>query len=339
MPSTELPSTSTGFEGPLLDAFGRKHDYLRISLTERCNLRCRYCMPLEGVPLLPAEHYMSADEILALAQVFVDMGVRKIRLTGGEPLVRKDFPQILERLSGLPVELALTTNGVLLPRHLDALNASGMRSINVSLDSLQRERFLALTHRDDYVAVRAAIEQAVDAGFDVKVNAVLLRGKNEDEIKDFVQWSADQPVHVRFIEFMPFDGNRWQWEAIVPFKEVMQRIESDFALEKVEDGPNDTARAFRVRNGKGTFGVIASMTQPFCGTCNRLRLTADGKIRNCLFSDAEEDLLAALRAGEAIEPLIRASLAAKRAKHGGLSGLDQLSADAIPHRSMIRIGG
>ncbi len=337
-PSYALSSASDAAQ-PLLDPFGRRHDYLRISLTERCNLRCRYCMPLDGVPLLPSDHYMRAEEILALAEVFVGLGVRKIRLTGGEPLVRKDFDQILNLLSGLEVDLGLTTNGVLLPRHLDALKASGLRSINVSLDSLQRERFLALTHRDDYVAVRAAIEQAVDAGFRVKVNAVLLRGRNEDEILDFVQWSADQPVHVRFIEFMPFDGNRWRWDEIVPFAEVMQRVEKAFAVEKVQDGPNDTARAFCVAGGAGSFGVIASMTQPFCATCNRLRLTADGKIRNCLFSDAEMDLLGALRAGEPIEPLIRASLAEKHAKHGGIDGLDHLSADAIPHRSMIRIGG
>jgi cyclic pyranopterin phosphate synthase len=331
--------SSNASNTPLVDGFGRVHDYLRISLTERCNLRCRYCMPVDGVPLLPASRYMQVEEIHRLARLFVDLGIRKIRLTGGEPLVRKDFAAILEGLSPLDVDLGLTTNGVLLPKYLDALKASGLRSINVSLDSLQRERFLALTHRDDYVAVRAAIEEAVDAGFSVKVNAVLLRNRNEDEIQDFVQWSADQPVHVRFIEFMPFDGNRWRWEEIVPFKEVMQTVEAAFPIEKLEDGPNDTARAYRVVGGKGTFGVIASMTQPFCSTCNRLRLTADGKIRNCLFSDTEMDLLGALRAGQPVEPLIRESLAAKKAKHGGMTGLDHLSAEAIPHRSMIRIGG
>lgn len=324
---------------PLVDRFGRVHDYLRISLTERCNLRCTYCMPEEGLPLLDRARYMTASEVVELARVFTGLGVRKIRLTGGEPLVRKDFPEIARGLAALPGERALTTNGILVTRHLDTLRRTGIRSVNVSLDSLQRDKFFALTKRDDYTAVREGIEALMDAGFTVKVNAVLLQGRNEDEIEDFVRWSRDADVHVRFIEFMPFDGNHWRWEEIVPFGAVLERVGAAFPIERAHEGPNDTARVYRVRGGRGTFGVIASMTAPFCSTCNRLRLTADGKIRNCLFSDDETDLLTPWRRGEDIEPLIRAAVAAKHAQHGGIKEIARLSEADFTTRSMIRIGG
>ncbi len=324
---------------PLLDKFGRAHTYLRISLTERCNLRCTYCMPEEGVPLLNKQHYMTAGEVVDLATIFVQLGVNKIRLTGGEPLVRKDFNQIAEGLYKLGVKLSLTTNGILLLQHLDVLEQCKVHSINVSLDTLQRDKFFMLTKRDHYGVVREAIDRLLERDFRVKVNAVLLKGKNEDEIEEFIAWSAREPVHIRFIEFMPFNGNAWEWDQILPYHEVMERAGARFDLEKVQDDPNDTARAYRVRGGRGTFGVIASMTAPFCDTCNRIRLTADGKIRNCLFSDDEIDLLGALRQGEDVESLIRESIKAKHARHGGMEEISRLSTEGFTQRSMIRIGG
>lgn len=324
---------------PLLDRFGRAHTYLRISLTERCNLRCTYCMPEEGVPLLNKQHYMQTGEVIQLAGLFAGLGIQKIRLTGGEPLVRKDFAEIAKGLSGLGVKLGLTTNGILLPDYVDLLDQCGFRSINVSLDTLQAEKFARLTKRDHFAEVKSAIDDLLQRDFRVKVNAVLLKGKNEEEIESFIAWSAQEPVHIRFIEFMPFDGNDWQWDQILPYHEVMERAGAAFDLEKVPDGPNDTARAYRVRGGRGTFGVIASMTAPFCDTCNRIRLTADGKIRNCLFSDDETDLLRALRAGKPVEPLIRESIRAKHARHGGMEEISRLSRDGFTRRSMIRIGG
>jgi cyclic pyranopterin phosphate synthase len=329
---------------PLLDRFGRAHTYLRISLTERCNLRCTYCMPEEGVPLLGRQHYMTADEVLALARIFVRLGVDKIRLTGGEPLVRKDFSQIAQGLAALRMlsprlSLSLTTNGILLEPYWDLLEACDIRSINISLDTLQPAKFLALTKRDEFEAVRRAIDEGLQRQFRVKVNAVLLKGKNEDEIEDFIAWSAREPVHVRFIEFMPFNGNEWGWDQILPFHTVLERAGAHFTLEKVADDAHDTARAYRVQGGQGTFGIIASMTAPFCDTCNRIRLTADGKIRNCLFSDDELDLLSPLRQGENVEMLIRQSIHAKHARHGGVEEISRLSREEFTQRSMIRIGG
>lgn len=322
-----------------MDRFGRVHNYLRISLTERCNLRCTYCMPEEGVPLLDRRAYMDASELQSLAELFVRMGVSKIRLTGGEPLVRKDFDQILRGLASMNISLSLTTNGILLEKHLDVLSECGVDSINISLDTLKRDKFFLLSKRDHFDVVRRAIDLAMARSFRVKVNAVLLKGRNEDEIEDFIAWSAAEPIHVRFIEFMPFNGNAWQWDQILPYHEVMERAAKRFELEKIADQAHDTARAYRVKGGLGSFGVIASMTAPFCDTCNRIRLTADGKIRNCLFSDDELDLLGPLRKGEDVEALIRQSIAAKHARHGGLEEISRLSTEHFTQRSMIRIGG
>lgn len=296
-------------------------------------------MPEEGVPLQNREKYMTGAEVLSLAEIFVRLGVDKIRLTGGEPLVRKDFAFIVQGLAALGPSLSLTTNGILLEQNLDLLEQCGIRSVNVSLDTLQRDKFFELTKRDEFEIVRKAIDLLLQRNFRVKVNAVLLRGKNEDEIEEFIAWSEREPVHVRFIEFMPFNGNDWGWDQILPFHLVLERAGARFDLEKVHDDPNDTARAYRVRGGQGTFGVIASMTAPFCDTCNRIRLTADGKIRNCLFSDDELDLLGPLRQGEDVETLIRASITAKHARHGGMEEISRLSREGFTRRSMIRIGG
>ena len=326
---------------PLTDTHGRTHDYLRISLTERCNLRCTYCMPAEGVQLTPRSHLMTADELVAIASTFVEHGITKIRLTGGEPLVRKDAADIILRLSKLPVELTLTTNALLVDRFIDTFKEAGIRSLNVSLDTLRPERFEHFTRRTGFEKTMANIDLLIREGFRVKSNAVILPGKNEDELLDFVRWTEHVPVHVRFIEFMPFDGNRWEWEKVFSYQQMLNVIGAELPYEKLQDAKNDTAKAYRIPGYAGTFAVISSMTNHFCSTCNRLRLTANGNIRNCLFSDNEVDLLTPYRHGANILPLIQQSVAAKHAKHGGISELEQLSDGhpELPGRSMILIGG
>ncbi|TVP75668.1 MAG: GTP 3',8-cyclase MoaA, partial [Gemmatimonadales bacterium] len=323
---------------------GRVHDYLRISLTERCNLRCTYCMPEEGIRLRPKEEFMTAGEVETLARTFVEMGIRKIRLTGGEPLVRRDVDDVMERLGGLGMELAMTTNAVLVHRHADQMAAAGVTAVNVSLDSLRPQRFLALTRRDDHARVLENLALLRARGFQVRENVVLMRGQNDDEVPDFVARTRDPSVHVRFIEFMPFGGNRWEEEKIVPLAEVLRSVEARFgtgSIERVPGKASDTARTYRVRGHQGTFGVIASVTTPFCDTCNRLRLTADGKLKNCLFQPAEADLLGPLRRGEDVRPLIRASVAAKHRARAGLVQLEDFrsSPSHEENRAMVAIGG
>ncbi len=328
----------------LTDRFGRRHDYLRISLTERCNLRCVYCMPAEGIVLRPREEFMRADEVLSLAGTFVEMGVKKIRLTGGEPLVRKDAAHIIRELGRLPVELAITTNGVLVDQFVDVFKEAGLRSVNVSLDSLRPERMQAISRRDPFARTTANIRLLQEAGFHVKVNMVVMRGINDDEVTDFMEWSREEQVHVRFIEYMPFNGNRWDWSKGVPGEEILARATERFGatgFERLMDRPNDTARNYRLTGGAGTFAIISSVTNPFCGTCNRIRLTADGKLKNCLFGQDETDLLGALRQGKDIRPLITGSVLHKKAMRGGMDSFEKLSDPALhgANRSMVAIGG
>ena len=325
----------------LQDTFGRVHDYLRISLTDHCNFRCAYCMPVEEMEWMPQSKLMSKEEILALAQVFVGLGVKKIRLTGGEPLARKEFPWILEHLAQLGVELTLTTNGVLIHKHIEQLKAAGVRSVNVSCDTLNAEKFKKLTRRDQFDQVWENINLLLQEGFRVKVNAVALHGLIEEEICDFVQMTQNLPLHVRFIEFMPFQGNHWSSNQVVTARELLELVKAKFEVVKLEDKKHDTAKKYKVPGFEGTFAFITTMSEHFCGSCNRLRLTADGKIKNCLFGKEELDLLQALRNGEAIEPIIRQSVTRKHAALGGQFSPDYLQAnpDAIQNRSMIKIGG
>lgn len=328
----------------LTDTFGRRHDYLRISLTERCNMRCTYCMPEEGIPLRPREQFMRQEELLEIARVFTELGVRKIRLTGGEPLIRRDAVEIIGGLARLPVELAITTNGVLADRFVGTFREAGLRRVNVSLDSLRPERVHAITRRDHFHQVRANIDLLRREGFDLKVNVVLLRGTNDDEIADFVDWSAREDVPVRFIEFMPFDGNRWDLRLAVPQREILDHVAARFGADRIEVVPgadHDTARHYRIKGARGGFGIIASVSNPFCDTCNRLRLTADGKMKNCLFSGGETDLLGALRQGHDIRPLITQGVLHKKRRRAGMDDLDQLSDPArhTANRSMVAIGG
>lgn len=327
---------------PIIDSHGRVHDYLRISLTERCNLRCFYCMPEEGVQLKEKEKFMTAEELLSIAKTFVEMGVKKIRLTGGEPLIKKNAESIIRELGKLPVELTLTTNAVTVDRFIDVFHEAGIKSINVSLDSLKEDRFNQISRRSYFQKIMNNIDLLIANNFHVKVNVVVIKDVNDDEIIDFIRWTKNKNVHVRFIEFMPFDGNQWNWEKKVSYKEIMDQaaeVYGESSIEKLTDKKNDTSRSFRLKSAVGTFGIISTVTNPFCDTCNRIRLTADGKVKNCLFSEGETNILGALRSGEEIEPLIRESITAKHKERGGLPDFTNESVEGHKNRSMITIGG
>lgn len=328
----------------LTDKYNRKHTYLRISLTERCNLRCTYCMPEEGVGLSPKSHIMSFDEIYTIAKTFVDNGVTKIRLTGGEPLIRKDVKIILEKLATLPVELAITTNAVSVDRFIDTFKACGIQNINVSLDSLNAEKFEEITRRNYFDKVYNNIILLVKNGFNVKLNAVLIKDFNDNEIIDFINLSKELPINIRFIEFMPFDGNKWDMKKMVSYKEIMAVVNSSHSEDKViriQDAPNDTSKNYKIEGYKGSFAIISSVTNPFCDSCNRLRLTANGQIKNCLFSAKESDLLTPLREGKSIEPIIQNAIQAKLKVRGGMDTLEKLQNPELhsKNRNMTTIGG
>ena len=326
----------------IIDKFGRIHDYLRISLTERCNLRCFYCMPEEGVKLKEKSQFMSSEELLDIAKIFVSLGVKKIRLTGGEPLIKKDAEYILRELGKLPIELAITTNAVIVDRFIDVMKEAGIKSVNVSLDSLKEERFNDISRRNYFTQIKENIDLLIDNDFHVKVNAVVIRGVNDDEIIDFIEWTRNTPVHVRFIEFMPFDGNKWNWDKKVSYKEIIETVSNHYSeneFTKIEDQPNDTSRNYKLIGAQGTYGIISSVTNPFCDTCNRIRLTADGKIKNCLFSNSETDLLKAYREGVPLIPKIREAIDSKEKKRGGNGDFNDEMVEKLKNRPMITIGG
>lgn len=328
----------------LNDGFNREHTYLRISLTERCNLRCTYCMPAEGVKLSPHHSLMDTEEVLQIAKTFVDMGVTKIRLTGGEPFVRKDIDVILNELTNLPIELGITTNGILMDRHMPLLKSKEISNLNISLDTLNREKFRSIARRDHFKKVMDNIYLALSAGILPRINVVLLKGFNDDEITDFIAWTKDLPVVIRFIEFMPFEGNAWQKEKLISLSEVLQKTAAEFgstSILRINDKPNDTSKNFKIKGFSGSFSVISTVTNPFCDTCNRIRLTANGQLKNCLFSSSETDLLGPLRNGEAIQPLIKKNLLSKNWMRGGMNTLEEFSnpENNQDNRSMILIGG
>ncbi|RAI97840.1 cyclic pyranopterin phosphate synthase [Chitinophaga skermanii] len=326
----------------MIDRFHRKHDYLRISLTDRCNLRCTYCMPDEDFHFMDRSHLMQAHEIESLAKSFVENGVTKIRLTGGEPLARPDFADILQRLSTLGTQLTITTNAVLLHRYVDVLQRAGVQQLNISLDTLSADKFMLLTRRDKFHQTKENIQTALHKGFEVKINMVVMRGINDHEVLDFIAWTKHEKIEVRFIEFMPFDGNHWESEKVVTRKALLDVIQTVHHVVPLENAPHATSTAFKVPGFTGSFAIISTMSHPFCGDCNRMRLTADGKMKNCLFSKDEVDLLTALRNGLPITPLIHQSIANKAEKLGGQFGntsFEHLKSTEIINRSMISIGG
>lgn len=297
-------------------------------------------MPLEGLPHRNQHQFMSAKEIIQMATVFVNLGVKKIRITGGEPLVNKEIDFILRELATLPVELALTTNGYLLHQHFDVLQSIQLKKLNISLDSLNESVFNVLTRRNYFTKIKSNIDSAIALGFDVQINMVVIKGVNENEIIDFIEWTRDETISIRFIEFMPFDENQWNWEKVISQKKLIETIQLHYStvpLIKLVDAKNTTSKNFALKGFKGTFGFISTITQPFCDTCNRIRLTADGKIKNCLFTNEETDLLTALRNGENIETLILNNIKNKHQKH---AGIDFNNSETIhKHRTMTAIGG
>ncbi|MEN0130119.1 MAG: GTP 3',8-cyclase MoaA [Brevundimonas sp.] len=325
----------------LVDRFGRQHHDLRISLTDRCSLRCTYCMPAEGVPWLARSTMLSTDEILRVARVGVENGITEVRLTGGEPLLRVDVVDIVRRLTALPnaPEVSLTTNALRLPALAAPLRDAGLSRVNISLDTLDRARFMELTRRDKLVETLAGIAAADAAGLKpVKINAVAMRGVNDDEVVALTRFAVDRGYQMRFIEQMPLDGGHtWDRTEMVTQAEILERLTSEFTLTEVEGRGAAPAELWYVDGGPQTVGVIASVTAPFCSACDRLRLTADGQLRACLFSEAEVDTREILREGGTDEDLadaFRRCLAGKRAAHGiGEPGFHQ------PDRPMSAIGG
>uniref|UniRef100_F4CF34 GTP 3',8-cyclase n=1 Tax=Sphingobacterium sp. (strain 21) TaxID=743722 RepID=F4CF34_SPHS2 len=325
----------------IIDQFGRLHNYLRISLTDNCNLRCFYCMPEEHYAFTPHAKLMQVHEIDQLAKIFVDHGVTKIRLTGGEPLVRKDAPAIIEILSKLPVELTMTTNGIRINDMLPQIVKANFSSINVSLDTLQREKFNRITRRDYFNRVRHNIDLLIKEQIHTKINVVVMKGLNDDEILDFVGLTKLYPVEVRFIEFMPFSGNRWSSNQVLTLNEILERIARVYQIEPVSPKSNDTTKPFAIAGHLGKIAIISTMTAPFCESCNRIRLTANGKLKNCLFSKEETDLLSVLRNGEDVLPLIQRSIHSKAKSLGGqlTENYKEIEVDSLMNRSMITIGG
>ena len=325
----------------LTDLFGRRHSYLRISVTERCNLRCHYCMPEEGVPLRPRSHILTFEEIERVARLFVRHGVDRIRLTGGEPLVRKDIERLVSLLSEIDgVEsLTVTTNGILLDRKLDALREAGLTGLNISLDTLRADRFVEISRRPGLERVLEAIDRSIEAGYvPTKINCVVMKGVNDDELEEFVALTHLKPVRVRFIEYMPFSGNGWSDGYFVSWKEMRDRIESCYGtLERLPERPNSTSRDFTVPGYRGSVGFISSMSDHFCDSCNRLRVTADGNLKVCLFGQREVSLRDMMRTGksdEEMEEVVRASVRRKAAQHAGMYNLVDGE-----NRPMILIGG
>jgi len=288
------------FSSFLTDNYSREHNYLRISVTERCNLRCLYCMPEEGIQLSPPEHNLTTPEIVYLSELFVKQGVNKIRLTGGEPTVRKDIVSLMQQIGQLRSlglkELCITTNGISLHRKLDSMVESGLTGVNLSLDTLDPFQFTLMTRRNGYDAVMKSVNRILEmnklgAGIKLKINCVVMKGLNEREVIPFVELGREKDVEVRFIEYMPFDGNKWSENKMVSFKEMLALIRSKYPdVQRVQDHVNDTSKTYKVPGFAGRIGFITSMTHNFCGTCNRLRITSDGNLKVCLFGNAEVSL-------------------------------------------------
>jgi cyclic pyranopterin phosphate synthase len=323
----------------LVDPHGRVVRDLRVSVTDRCNFRCAYCMPAEGMSWLPREQVLTFEEIERVARVCVErFGFDGIRITGGEPTVRAHLPVLVEKLARLGIDVAMTTNGIKLRELAHDLRAAGLNRLNISLDSLRADRFLKLTRRDALDAVVDGIDAALDAGFDpVKLNVVLMRGINDDEVVALATFARERAVEARFIEFMPLDADdEWSADKVVPSAEVVAAIAAVYPVEAVVQGSEPAAR-YRYLDGKGAFGVIATVTEPFCGSCDRVRMTAEGRFRNCLFAVEETDLRALLRGGASDDDLaaaMRADVGRKWAGHA----IGQVQF-VRPPRTMSQIGG
>ena len=301
-------------------------------------------MPEDGIELSEKSNVLTHEEVIFLAKEFVSLGVNKIRLTGGEPLIKKNIEKIIRELTDLPISLGITTNGILLDKYIDLFKECGVNDINISLDTLDKEQFEIMTRRDYYDRVMSNVYQCILAGFNVKINAVLIKGVNESEIVDFIEFTKDKKVSFRFIEFMPFDGNKWDTSKVVSLEDVLEKVNSHYSKDqiiKLEDKKNDTTKNYRIKGFKGSFGVISTVSNPFCDSCNRIRLTANGRIKNCLFSSTESNLLDPLRNGEDIKPhILKAVFPKKKSRGGMIEDEDFFDKDKnTKNRAMISIGG
>ena len=327
----------------LKDTFGRTIDDLRISLTDRCNFRCIYCMPAEGLPWLPRREILTYEEVLHLARIFVGLGIHTIRLTGGEPLMRQDVEVLIAGLVRLDatLDLSMTTNGFFLVEKVQRLADAGLKRINVSVDSLRPERFERMVRRDGQLVskILAGIRLAREAGLNpIKLNCVIMRGYNDDEIADFARLGREQDLQVRFIEYMPLDAQgRWTMDTVVPGAEIHARVHAVYPLRSEQGNGSEPATVHHFVDGRGSIGIIASVSQPFCDSCNRVRITADGHLRTCLFSLTEHDLKGLLRSGASDEDLADFIIATVWKKEAGhkINQPDFVK----PDRSMSAIGG
>ncbi|KAH7923247.1 molybdenum cofactor biosynthesis prote [Leucogyrophana mollusca] len=332
------------FSPALIDSFQRRHDYLRISLTERCNLRCFYCMPSEGIELSPKDHILSDDEVIRLASLFVKSGVTKIRLTGGEPTVRKGLGDIIGKLNELRTiglkSIGMTSNGLVLHRRLPQYVENGLTHLNLSLDTLDPFKFEIMTRRPGHDVVLRALEAALlcPGLQSVKLNVVVVKGLNDSEIFDFVDLAKDKDVSIRFIEFMPFTGNKWDKAKMVPSSQLLEKLSERYPdITRAPDELNDTARSWKIPGHRGSIGFISSMSDHFCASCNRLRLTADGMIKVCLFDAKEISLRDEMRRGASDDELLQLigrAVLGKQEKHAGMEDID-----VATNRPMILIGG
>ena len=330
----------------LVDLHNRRHSYLRISLTEKCNLRCLYCMPEEGVDLTPTNHLLTVDEIEKLVQLFACAGVTKVRLTGGEPTIRSDLADIVNRISRVNgiEDVGITSNGLILSRSLEDLKMAGLSLINLSLDTLKPSRFEQMTRRRGHERVLNAIDKALDLGYDpVKLNVVVMKGVNDDEIVDFVELTRHKNINVRFIEYMPFAGNVWSTGKLVTYKQMLSIVNnyaktvSGTGVVRCADGHGEVAKNFGIQGFKGSVSFVTSMTSTFCGECNRIRLMADGNIKVCLFGNNEVSLRDAIREGATDDDLLAVISAAVDRKKAAHAGMDILP--TLKNRPMVKIGG
>lgn len=341
------------FSSFLTDSFQRQHTYLRISITERCNLRCTYCMPEAGVPLSPEDDNLTTPEILLLSELFVSRGVNKIRLTGGEPTIRKDILSLMQRLGDLRSkglkELALTTNGVALWRKLDAMAEAGLTGVNLSLDTLDPHLFQIITRRKGFDAVVKSMDKILElnrlgAGIKLKINCVVTRGVNDREILDFVELGREKDIEVRFIEYMPFDGNKWAKQKMFSYDEMLHVIRAKYPdFHRLHDKSGETSKSWKVPGFTGKVGFITSMTENFCGTCNRLRITSDGNLKVCLFGNAEVSLRDLLRQGSNGSPLDEMAYEAMReiegSTHVDANGVPSVMKDRSHEKQLLNIIG
>jgi GTP 3',8-cyclase len=326
-------------ERVMVDSFGRVVRDLRVSVTDRCNFRCLYCMPEDGLPWLGAGEVLTRDELIRALRVAIELGVGTVRITGGEPTLRRDLVDVVAALAPLGVELSLTTNGYLMDRLAEPLRRAGLSRANISLDSLRPERFQRITRRDALERVLRGIDASLAAGLTpVKINAVVVRGFNDDEIVPLARWARDLGVELRFIEFMPLDApGEWTRDQVVPAGEILTKLDQELGLEAPDPRGSAPAERYRYRDGVGAVGIIASVTRAFCAQCDRIRLTADGQIRTCLFANTEHDLRTVLRSGESDEAIAQCYRDAVARKQWGhrINEPDFVQ----PARGMSQIGG